>query len=245
TQFGLNLESNGVDIGVRIETIAEAFEKFTDVVQSPKLVVQSDNNEVRTFCVCPHGFVKIQTSYGNLTVNGESFSKESLTKSSNTNFAILVHVDFTHPFDDPIGYGNEIARLTNMLGGRKVIVQTLYDLLRGQRSTEKRLERNSIVQPTLTDVVPADLARAYPHAVMSGVLKMLELLMKITPMNEHNVLLYGPEVKQYAQRVEIDRHGQTKMSGLYIVGDGSGWTRGIMQSSMMGIMSARNIIGGK
>jgi len=238
--FKLPVYSNGVDIGLRVETIAEAFEMFTDVMQSPKLVIESGGNEVRTFCVCPYGFVRLQDSYGNLTVNGESFSEESGKRSANTNFAILVHVDFTTPFDDPTGYGNMIASLTNTLGGKKVIVQTLYDLLKGRRSTVERIEKRSIVRSTLKipqQAEPANLGRAIPYDILSGVLKMLDLLMKITPMNESNVLLYGPEIKQYAQRMG------GKRQGLYIVGDGSGWTRGIMQASMMGILAARSIAG--
>lgn len=239
-EFGLKVESNGVDIGVRVETVAEAFEKFTDVVQSPKLIVQSGNDEVRTFCVCPYGFVREESSYGVLSVNGESFSKKSGVKSANTNFAILVHTDFTYPFDDPIGYGNEIAKLTNMLGGKKIIVQTLRDLFMGRRSTSKRLKQ-SIVEPTLKEAEPANLGRAIPYDFMKGILKMINHLMKVTPMNEYNVLLYGSEVKQYAQRVKLNEGFQTEQKGLHIIGDGSGWSRGILQASMMGIIAARHI----
>lgn len=238
--FNLKIESNGVDIGVRVETANEAFEDIIQIVRSPKLVVQSGKEEVRTFCVCPEGFVKLQSSYGALTVNGESFSRGSDTRSPYTNFAILVHSDFTHPFSDPIVYGGEIAKLTNMLGGNRVIVQTLHDLLEGQRSTQVRLQRN-VVKPTLKDAEPANLGRAIPHDFMRGILKMIDLLMKITLIRPNNTILYGPEIKQYAQRVELDRNCQTKERGFYIVGDGSGWTRGILQSSMMGIIAARHI----
>ncbi|MDP3052136.1 MAG: FAD-dependent oxidoreductase [bacterium] len=239
--FGINVKSNGVDFGLRIETIAEAFEKITDVIHSPKFVLLHGNDEVRTFCVCPYGFVKLESSYGVLTVNGESFSEKSGIRSPNTNFAILVHMDFEHPFGNPTEYGTLVSRVTNKLGGRKVIIQTLRNLLEDRRSNWERVQR-SIVEPTLKDVEPADLRKAIPYNVMCGILKELELLRKITPMNPDNVLLLGPEVKQYAERPDLDENCRTKVENLYMAGDGSGWSRGIMQASMMGIISARHIV---
>ena len=170
----------------------------------------------------------------------ESVAFFGCLKSPNTNFAILVHMDFEHPFGNPTEYGTLVSRLTNKLGGRKAIIQTLRNLLEDRRSNWERIER-SIVEPTLKDVEPADLRKAIPYNVMCGILKKLELLGKITSMNPDNVLLLGPEVKQYAERPELDENCQTKIKNLYMAGDGSGWSRGIMQASMMGIISARRI----
>ncbi len=238
-KFGLTVEDNGVDIGLRLETLAEAFEKFTNVVQDPKLVLRTGKGEVRTFCVCPNGFVKLESSYGVLTVNGESYSLRSGKKSPNTNFAILVHRNFTYPFNDPVKYGNAIASLANELG-KTVIVQSLRDFLDGHRSTPERI-RKSGVTPTLKEAEPGSIGSFMPYDFMVPLLSMMEALMKVSPINPDILLMYGAEVKQYAERVEVLEGFETRKSGLYFIGDGSGYTRGIMQASIQGILAARHI----
>jgi len=242
--FGLEVQDNGIDIGVRIETLAGCFEKFTDVVQSPKLVYRTNRNdkEVRTFCVCPYGFVKLELSYGILTVNGESYSESSGIKSKNTNFAVLVHEKFDDSFHDPIGYGNKIASLANHLGRGLVIVQTLSDFLKGRRSTEKRIQE-SAVRPTLKEAIPGSIGSVLPYDFMAAIEEFLkEPLRKVAPaMNPNNVLIYGGEVKQYAKKIMVNENCESAQKRLYFVGDGGGYTRGIMQASMQGIISGRHI----
>lgn len=242
-KFNLNVSDNGVDIGVRIETLSEAFEKFTDTVQSPKLVYQSKRNgkELRTFCVCPHGFVRLELSYGILTVNGESYSLGSGIKSPNTNFAILVHEEFTQPFHDPIGYGNKIASLANDLG-KTVIVQAWNDFLKGRRSTLKRV-KESAVKPTLKEAEPGSIGLILPYDFMAAIEEMIEgPLRKVAPaMNPDTILVYGAEVKQYAKKVIVDENCQSAQKNLYFIGDGGGYTRGILQASMQGIIASRHI----
>jgi uncharacterized FAD-dependent dehydrogenase len=241
--FGLTVEDNGVDIGVRIETLAECFEKFTDIIQSPKLIYKSKRNgkELRTFCVCPRGFVKLELSYGILTVNGESYSESSDIKSANTNFAILVHEEFTEPFKNSIGYGNKIASLANDLG-KTVIVQTWSDFLKGRRSTPKRISESGVI-PTLKEATPGSIGSVVPYDFMAAIEELIEEpLRKVAPaMNPDTILVYGGEVKQYAKKIIIDQNCESAKKRLYFIGDGSGWTRGILQASMQGIMSARHI----
>ncbi len=239
--FNLAVKSNGVDIGVRVETLSESFGNITDVAHSPKLVFRSSlDDEVRTFCVCPRGFVKLESSYGILTVNGESYSEKSGIKSPNTNFAILVHQDFTEPFDDPIGYGNKIASLANDLG-KTVIIQTLRNLLEGRRSTPERLKRNA-VKPTLKDAVAGDLNLVIPYKFMLAIKEKFQALMRVSAINIDNTVCYGVEVKQYAKKVVTDKNGQSAIPGLYFIGDGGGSTRGILQASMQGILAAWHIV---
>ncbi len=238
-QFELVVRDNGVDIGLRLETLAEAFEKLTNVVHDPKLVLQTSKGEVRTFCVCPYGFVKLESFYGVITVNGESYSVESGKRSPNTNFAILVHRNFTHPFNDPVKYGNAIAGLANDLG-KTVIIQSLRDFLDGHRSTPDRI-RKSGVAPTLKEVEPGSIGSFMPYDFMIPLLAMMEGLMKIVPINPDIVLMYGAEVKQYAERVEVSEGFETAKRGLYFIGDGSGYTRGIMPASIQGVLAARHI----
>lgn len=239
-KFGLTVADNGVDIGLRLETLAEAFEKFTNVVQDPKLVLQTSKGEVRTFCVCPHGFVKLESFYGVLTVNGESYSQRSGKKSANTNFAILVHRNFTYPFNDPVKYGNAVASLANELG-KTVIIQSLRDFLDGHRSTPERIRKSGVI-PTLKEAEPGSIGSFMPYDFMVPLLSMMEALMKVTPINPDILLMYGAEVKQYAERVEVGEGFETKKKGLYFIGDGSGYTRGIMQASIQGVLAARHII---
>lgn len=242
-KFGLKVEDNGVDIGIRIETLAQCFAKITDIVHSPKLVYRSKRNdkEIRTFCVCPYGFVKLESSYGILTVNGESYSEISGIKSKNTNFAILVHEKFDESFHDSIGYGNKIAGLANHLGGKKVIVQTWSDFLKGRRSTPKRI-KESAVRPTLKGAMPGSIGSVVPYDFMAAIEEFIEKPLKaLAPaMNENTILVYGGEVKQYAKKVIVDKNCESAKKNLYFIGDGSGWTRGILQASMQGVMAARH-----
>jgi hypothetical protein len=238
-QFGLEVKDNGVDMGLRLETLAEAFEKLTSVVQEPKLVLHHGKGDVRTFCVCPHGFVKLESSYGVLTVNGESYSADSGIRSLNTNFAILVHRKFTFPFSDPVKYGNLIGGLANELG-KTVIIQSFRDFLDGHRSTADRI-RKSGVTPTLKEAEPGSIGSFMPYDFMIPLLAMIEALMRIVPINPDILLMYGAEVKQYANRIEVLEGFETKKKGLYFIGDGSGYTRGIMQSSIQGVLAARHI----
>lgn len=238
-KFGLKVEDNGVDIGLRLETLAEAFEKFTNAVQDPKLILRTGKGEVRTFCVCPNGFVKLESSYGVMTVNGESYSQKSGKKSANTNFAILVHRNFTYPFNDPVKYGNAIAGLANELG-KTVIIQSLRDFLDGHRSTPDRIKKSGVI-PTLKEAEPGSIGSFMPYDFMMPLLAMMEALMKVTPINPDILLMYGAEVKQYAERVEVLEGFETRKKGLYFIGDGSGYTRGIMQASIQGVLAARHI----
>lgn len=242
--FGLAIEDNGVDIGVRIETLAECFEEITNVVHSPKLVYRSKRTlkEARTFCVCPFGFVKLELSYGILTVNGESYSDSSGIKSPNTNFAILVHEKFTkEEFRDAIGYGNKIASLANHLG-KTVIVQTWRDFLLGRRSTPKRIGESAVV-PTLKEATPGSIGSVLPYDFMATIEEFTEEpLKKIAPaMNPDTILVYAGEVKQYAKKIIVDTNCESAKKRLYFIGDGGGYTRGILQSSMQGIIASRHI----
>ncbi len=240
--FDLKVEDNGVDIGVRLETLAECFEKFTSVVHSPKLLYNSQNGkEVRTFCICPWGFVKLEESYGVLTVNGESYSESSRIKSPNTNFAILVHETFDGTLDDPIGYGNKIASLANHLG-KTVIVQAWSDFLKKRRSTPKRIAESGVV-PTLKEATPGSIGSVLPYDFMLAIAEFIEgPLRKVAPaMNPDTILVYGGEIKQYAKKIIVDKNCESARKGLFFIGDGSGWTRGIMQASMQGILASRHI----
>ncbi|MDP1629446.1 MAG: FAD-dependent oxidoreductase, partial [bacterium] len=242
-QFGLEVKDNGVDIGLRLETLAEAFEKWTNVVQEPKLILHHTKGEVRTFCVCPNGFVRLESSSGLITVNGESYSADSGIRSLNTNFAILVHRKFTFPFNDPVKYGNLIGSLANELG-KTVIIQSFRDFLDGHRSTPDRIKKSGVV-PTLKEAEPGSIGSFMPYDFMIPLLAMIEALMKIAPINPDILLMYGAEVKQYANRIETLEGFETRKKGLYFIGDGSGYTRGIMQSSIQGVLAGRHIVGKK
>jgi len=234
-----------VDLGVRVEKRAEFLKHLTDSdylgLHDLKFIYYTkSDNKVRTFCTCPYGFVTTET-YGNVvTVNGESYTNK---KSENTNFAILVSSEFTEPFKDATGYGKYIARLANLLAGEgKVIVQRLGDLKDGKRSYPEGLAKN-IVKPTLQETTPGNLGRVLPATILNSILEMLKKLEVVIPkINDKDTLIYGVEVKFYSSQVGINKNFQTLISGLYIGGDGSGRTRGLLQSSMTGVIIARDII---
>ncbi len=240
--LGLKLVNNGIDVGVRVEVPADTLRRLTDLLYEAKLYFESKNGDrVRTFCMCPGGYVAQEDYRGLKTVNGHSFKDQ---KSRNTNFAVLMTQTFTEPFDDPLGYGKYISGLANKLAGGGVLVQRLGDLRDGRRSKSEKM-KSWLVQPTLTppEAVPGDLALAIPHRHLEGIVEMLDALETIAPgIASKHTLLYGIEVKFYSHKVEADEQTfETKLTGLYAAGDGAGYTRGLLQASMNGVLVGRDI----
>ncbi len=239
TTLGLDMVTNPVDIGVRVEVPAVVMEQITDVVYESKLVyyTKAFDDRVRTFCMNPYGVVVMENNAGLITVNGHSFAEKT---SQNTNFAILVSKSFTEPFKEPITYGKSIAKLANLLGGG-VIVQRLGDLKAGRRSTVERISRG-LVTPTLKDATPGDLSLVLPYRFLADLVEMLEALDKIAPgVGSRHTLLYGVEVKFYSSRLELTSCLETQIPNFFAAGDGAGVTRGLAQASVSGVMVAREI----
>jgi len=240
-EMGIITHSNRVDIGVRVELPAEIFRHLTDELYESKIVYRTEKFEdmVRTFCMNPHGAVVSENTNGIVTVNGHSYEDPS-RHTENTNFALLVSKHFSEPFKDSNGYGESIARLSNMLGGG-VIVQRFGDLVRGRRSTPGRIA-DSFVTPTLA-ATPGDLSLVIPKRILDGIIEMIYALDKIAPGTANDdTLLYGVEVKFYNMEVELDENLQTQYPGLYVIGDGSGVTHSLSHASASGVHVARQIL---
>ncbi|MFO7837323.1 MAG: FAD-dependent oxidoreductase [Candidatus Thorarchaeota archaeon] len=236
----LHTDSNYVDIGLRVEIPAPVMEDIAEALYEPKLIYYSKqfDDKVRLFCFNPRGYVTTEYYDEILTVNGQSFANK---KTSSSNFALLVSTKFTAPFNEPIEYGRSIARLANMLGDG-VLVQRLSDLRRGKRSTQERLSRTP-VNPTLPSACPGDLSFALPYRHLSSIMEMLDALDELCPgVARDGTLLYGVEVKFYSSRIGVDESLETKVENLYAIGDGAGITRGLMQSSVSGVIAARDIL---
>ncbi|MDO4486751.1 MAG: NAD(P)/FAD-dependent oxidoreductase [Bacillota bacterium] len=237
-KFGIRQKKNRVDIGVRVELPAEIFRHITDDVYESKIVYKTDkyNDMVRTFCMNPYGEVVAENTNGIVTVNGHSYADPDL-RTENTNFALLVSNKFTEPFEDSNEYGESIARLSNMLGGG-VLLQRFGDLVKGRRSSARRMEK-CFTRPTL-QATPGDLSLVIPKRQLDNIIEMIYALDKIAPgtANE-DTLLYGVEVKFYNSKVEVDENLQTKIPGLYALGDGSGVTHSLSQASASGVYVAR------
>ena len=240
-ELGIPTESNRVDIGVRVELPAELFSHITDELYESKIVYKTEKFEdrVRTFCMNPRGSVVNENTNGIVTVNGHSF--EDPSKQTNmTNFALLVSKHFSVPFKDSNGYGESIARLSNMLGGG-VIVQRFGDLIRGRRTNYKRLA-DSFVTPTLK-AEPGDLSLVLPKRILDGIIEMIYALDKIAPGTANDdTLLYGVEVKFYNMEVKLNERLETKYAGLYMIGDGSGVTHSLSHASASCVFVARDIL---
>ena len=239
-ELAIPTESTRVDIGVRVELPAEVFSHITDELYESKIVYRTPKygDRVRTFCMNPKGAVVNENTNGIITVNGHSYEDPAL-QTSNTNFALLVAKHFSHPFKDSNGYGESIARLSNMLGGG-VIVQRFGDLIRGQRSTQNRIDE-AFITPTLT-ATPGDLSLVLPKRILDGIIEMIYALDKIAPGTANDdTLLYGVEVKFYNMEVEVDENLESLHKGLYIIGDGSGITHSLSHASASGVHVARCI----
>ena len=233
-------KSNRVDIGVRVELPANVFAHLTDELYESKIVYRTEKygDRVRTFCMNPKGAVVTENTNGIITVNGHSYEDPAL-QTENTNFALLVAKHFSEPFKDSNGYGESIARLSNMLGGG-VIVQRFGDLIRGRRSTANRIEE-AFITPTL-QATPGDLSLVLPKRILDGIIEMIYALDKVAPgtANE-DTLLYGVEVKFYNMEVEVSDKLESRHKGLYIIGDGSGITHSLSHASASGVLVARDI----
>jgi uncharacterized FAD-dependent dehydrogenase len=239
-RLGIPSVPSPVDIGVRVEAPASILKKLTDIAYEAKFIYYSKtfDDKVRTFCMNPFGEVVTETIDEIVTVNGHSYAQK---RTENTNFAILVSNTFTEPFNDPIGYGKYIARLANLLGNG-VIIQRLGDLLDGRRSTPDRINR-CITQPTLISAAPGDLSFVLPYRHLKSIIEMLEALDRITPgIFSRHTLLYGVEVKFYTNRVKISPVLEADIKNLFLIGDGAGITRGLMQASISGILAANEIL---
>ncbi|MBR6431044.1 MAG: hypothetical protein IKS27_07505, partial [Oscillospiraceae bacterium] len=229
-------------LGVRVELPCEVFSHLTDELYESKIVYRTEKygDLVRTFCMNPRGVVVTENTDGIVTVNGHSY-EDPEKHTQNTNFALLVSKHFSEPFKDSNGYGESIARLSNMLGGG-VMIQRFGDLIRGQRSTDKRIERSFTV-PTL-NATPGDLSLVLPKRILDGIIEMLYALDKIAPGTANDdTLLYGVEVKFYNMEVAVDQRLQTRYEGLYVIGDGSGITHSLSHASASGVFVAREIAG--
>ena len=238
--LGIATKSNRVDIGVRVELPAVVFSELTDELYESKIVYRTEKFEdnVRTFCMNPHGIVVNENTNGIVTVNGHSY-EDPARQTENTNFALLVSKHFSEPFSDSNGYGESIARLSNMLGDG-VMVQRFGDLIRGRRSNDKRIEKSTTI-PTL-NATPGDLSLVLPKRILDGIIEMIYALDKIAPGTANDdTLLYGVEVKFYNMEVALDDHLETIHKGLYIIGDGSGITHSLSHASASGVFVARNI----
>lgn len=239
-ELDIPTKSNRVDIGVRVELPAVIFSDLTDELYESKIVYRTEKFEdnVRTFCMNPNGIVVNENTNGIVTVNGHSYEGAE-KQTENTNFALLVAKHFSEPFKDSNGYGESIARLSNMLGGG-VIVQRFGDLVRGRRSNTKRIEEG-LVTPTLA-ATPGDLSLVLPKRILDGIIEMIYALDKIAPGTANDdTLLYGVEVKFYNMEVEIDENLESRYKGLYIIGDGSGVTHSLSHASASGVYVARKI----
>lgn len=238
--LGVPLENNAVDIGVRVELPAPVMEELTDKLYEVKLVYNAPTfgDDVRTFCMNPHGEVVCENYEGITTVNGHSWANK---KTKNTNFSLLVSSKFTEPFNEPIAYGQHIARLANMLGGG-LLVQRFGDLLDGRRSTPEKIKQGTVV-PTFANATPGDLSLVLPHRHLTSIIEMLEALDKIAPgVASRYTLLYGIEVKFYSARVKLSNELETQgIKNLFAIGDGAGVTRGLIQASASGVHVARVI----
>lgn len=240
SELGIPTLSNRVDIGVRVELPAEIFSELTDELYESKLVYRTQKFEdlVRTFCMNPKGVVVNENTNGIVTVNGHSY-EDPKKHTENTNFALLVSKHFSEPFKDSNGYGESIARLSNMLGGG-VMVQRFGDLVRGRRSTQTRINEG-YVTPTLA-ATPGDLSLVIPKRILDGIIEMIYALDKVAPGTANDdTLLYGVEVKFYNMEVEIDNNLQTKHPGLFVIGDCSGVTHSLSHASASGVYVARYI----
>ncbi|MCD8115896.1 MAG: FAD-dependent oxidoreductase [Oscillospiraceae bacterium] len=240
--YGIDHVPSTVDIGVRVEVRNEVMETVNRAFYESKLIGYPPpfKNKVRTFCQNPGGFVA-QENYDNglAVVNGHSYKE---LKSENTNLAILCSHNFSVPFNQPIAYAQKVGELTNMLANGQLLVQRFGDILDGKRTWQKELDRSN-VRPTLPDVVAGDITAAMPYRAMINIINFIKAMDQVVPgFAAYETLLYSPELKFYSNCIRMDKDFNTNVPGLHCLGDSSGWTRGLMMSSVMGVLMGRKLV---
>ena len=240
-EYSIAHQPGTVDIGVRVEVRNEIMEKVNEVLYESKLIgyPKPFKNKVRTFCQNPGGFVSQENYDNNLAVvNGHSYKE---LKSNNTNLAILCSHNFSHPFNQPIAYAQKVGELTNMLGAGHILVQRFGDILDGKRTWQEELSRSN-VRPSLPDAVAGDITAAMPYRAMINIINFIKSMDHVVEgFASNETLLYSPELKFYSNRVKMDPHFNTNVKGLHCLGDSSGWTRGLMMASVMGVLMGREL----
>jgi uncharacterized protein len=238
----LGMINNQVDIGVRVETSNIVMQEINDNLYEGKFVFNTSvGTKVRTFCSNPAGHVVVENHSGTMLANGHAYRDPKLG-SPNTNFALLVSHTFSEPFDKPNEYAHVISRLANVLSNGGLIVQKYGDILKGRRSTDKRI-KEGFIEPTLKEAVPGDLGLVLPYNTMKSLIEMTEALNHVTPgLASEHTLFYGVEAKFYSARPKLNNRFETEINGLYVGGDGAGITRGLAQASACGVWIARDII---
>lgn len=241
-KYDIKHRSGTVDIGVRVEVRNEIMEDVNNVLYESKLIGYPlpFKNKVRTFCQNPGGFVSQENYDDNLAVvNGHSYKN---LKSDNTNLAILCSHNFSYPFDQPIEYAKKVGQLVNMLGDGHILVQRFGDILEGKRTWQKELEQSNVV-PSMPDAIAGDITSAMPYRTLVNIINFIQAVDTVVPgFASNETLLYSPEIKFYSNKVEMDEHFNTNIMGLHCLGDSSGWTRGLMMASVMGVLMGRELL---
>ncbi len=239
-KFGIHINANSVDIGVRVEMKDAIWREFSEKIYEPKILYRTKTFEDRTrmFCFNQGGLVSAENNHGVITANGHSFA-EPEKKTDNCNFAILSSIHFAGDFNKPTEYAANIAKNMNFAGEGNIIVQRFGDLIRGRRTNEHRLSANSVI-PTLK-AFAGDLSIVMPYRALTNIIETIYALDKVAPgCANDDTLLYGCENKYYSIRPQHNGHFEVA-DGMYLIGDGSGITRGLSQSGAMGLYVADHI----
>jgi hypothetical protein len=240
-KLGLHIRHGPIDVGVRVEVPGIVMDPVCRINRDPKfhIITQTYDDSVRTFCVNHRGYVVKEVYKDYVGVNGHSLREK---RSSNTNFAFLTKIELTEPVENSTLYGETIAKTATTLGGGNPLIQRLGDLRRGRRSTWKRIDRGQVT-PTLRSVTPGDVSMVMPHRIVTNIIEGLERLDMVIPgVASDSTLLYAPEIKFYAMRVEVGKSMETSIPNLFVAGDGAGVSRGLIIASATGIMAARGIL---
>jgi len=240
-KYNIPYLSQSIEIGVRVEVRKDIMEEITNVIYDPTIFIKTKTygDEIRTFCTNPGGFVAKENYYGYICVNGHALKD---IKSNNTNFAFISKVSLTQPVTNTRLYGESIARIANVLGDGKPIIQSLKDLRSGRRSEWHRINKG-FIEPTLKDCVAGDLALVMPHRIITNILEGLEILDKIIPgVNNDDTLLYGPEIKFFSNEIETDNKFRLNNDSIYFIGDGAGKAGNIVTAAATGLVAARDIL---
>jgi uncharacterized protein len=245
TQLHVRHNFGPIDVGVRLELNRKYYDAVTDIVYDPKFIFRTarHGDRVRTFCTNPGGRVRVE-NYGKFKlVNGDALSGQ---KTENTNFALINTVFLTEPFSDTTEFGHMIAKQFFLLGGGRPIVQRVGDFREGRRSTSSTFNnatRHFGLCKATYKATPGDITLGLPARIIDNLWESLKKLDKIVPGILHpSTLLYAPEIKFFDTHFITDENLETNIQGIFVAGDGTGKSRGIVGAAISGIIAAKGII---
>lgn len=198
-----------------------------------------------TFCMCPGGYVVNASSEENMTcVNGMSYHDRN---GENSNAALIVTIGeeiYGKELLDGMRFQREVENKAYELAEGKVPVQRFIDF----KNNKKTKEIGNIKPSVESAYELANLRNLYPAVIDEMIIEAIEYMgNKLDGFSDDDSILSGVETRS-SSPIKMLRDKENKslgLSNLYTIGEGSGYSGGIVSSAVDGIKTAEAILNRK